>query len=106
MPFRHQNERKHQCPQSRRGVEGEALDRLHPAAESVDRRPSLKKIPHPGDFKDLPSGQNGGDLFTLWSGENFIQLQLRHRLQRELPHAFVQGALSNEVGHGATFAIE
>jgi hypothetical protein len=68
--------------------------------------PVPKKIPQRDEFKDLPSGQNGGDFFALRSGENLIQLQLRHRLQRELPYAFVEGALSNEVGHGATFVVE
>jgi hypothetical protein len=67
---------------------------------------SLKKIPQREEFKDLPSGQNGGDFFGLRSGENLIELQLRHWLQCELPYAFVDSALSNEVGHGATFVIE
>ncbi|SRR6266849_5081430 len=67
----------------------------------------LEKIPQPGELKDLLSRQNGGDHFTLRSGVNFIQTQLGHRLQRELPYAFVESALSNEVGHGATdrFAV-
>jgi hypothetical protein len=64
------------------------------------RAKQLKKIPQPGEFKDLLSRQNRGDHFTLRRGVNFIQMQLRHRLQRELPYAFVKRR--NEVGSGAT----
>jgi hypothetical protein len=35
----------------------------------------LKKIPQPGEFNDLLSGQNGGDHFPLRSGVNFVQMQ-------------------------------
>jgi hypothetical protein len=68
----------------------------------ASREKYLKKIPQPGEFNDLPSRQNSGDQFTLRSGVNLIQMQLRYRLRRELPYAFVKSALSNEVGSGAT----
>ncbi len=66
----------------------------------------LKKIPQPGEFNDLLSRQNSGDQFTLGSGVDFIQIQLRHGLRCELQYAFVKSALSNEVGSGAQRAAE
>jgi len=68
----------------------------------------LKKIPQPSEFNDLLSRQNSGDQFTLRGGVDLIEMQLRYRLRRELPYAFVKRALSNEVGHGAadTLIIE
>ena len=75
-------------------VDPERMGRQRPA----DR---LKKIPQRGEFDDLLSRQNGGDQFTPRSGVDIVEMQLRHRLGRELPYAFLKGALRNEVGSGA-----
>ena len=72
------------------------------ARDASGRRPAdrLKKIPQRGEFDDLLSRQNGGDQFTPRSGMD-LEMQLRHRLGRELPYAFLESALRNEVGSGA-----
>jgi len=68
----------------------------------------LKKVPQPGEFNDLLRRQDSGDQFTLWSGVNLVQMQLRHWLGRELPYALVKSALGNGVGSGqrASLIIE
>ena len=73
------------------------------ARDASGRRPAdrLKKIPQRGEFDDLLSRQNGGDQFTPRSGMDLVEMQLRHRLRRELPYAFLKSALRNEVGSGA-----
>ena len=78
-------------------VDPERMGRQRPAAGRI----RLKKIPQRGEFNDLLSRQNGGDQFTPRSGVDIVEMQLRHRLGRELPYAFVKSALRNEVGSGA-----
>ena len=73
------------------------MGRQRPAAGRI----RLKKIPQRGEFNDLLSRQNGGDQFTPSSGVDIVEMQLRHRLGRELPYAFLKSALRNEVGSGA-----
>ena len=79
------------------------LCRSIPASARYARGPAdrLKKIPQRGEFNDLLSRQNGGDQFTPSSGVDIVEMQLRHRLGRELPYAFLESALRNEVGSGA-----
>jgi hypothetical protein len=73
------------------------------ARDASGRQPAdrLKKIPQRGEFDDLLSRQNGGDQFTPRSGMDLVEMQLRNRLGRELPYAFLKSALRNEVGSGA-----
>jgi hypothetical protein len=61
---------------------------------------ALQKIPQPGEFDDVFSGQNGTDERFLWSSMDLIQTMLRCGLGHELPYAFVKSAISYQVGIG------
>jgi hypothetical protein len=84
-----------------RGLSGAALSGPTRGSPAAIRRRAPKESPLAGRINDLLNRQNTGDQFTLRSSVDLVQVQLRHRLQGELPYAIVKRTLSGQVGNGA-----
>jgi hypothetical protein len=82
----------------------------HPRILRVDFL-SLKKLPQPGEFNDLFSGQDGAHQRLLRSRVNLIQMMLKRGFGHKLPYAFVKSAINYQIWTGAkggtnTFVFE
>jgi hypothetical protein len=64
------------------------------------KKGASEKIPQPGEFNNVFSGQDGADERFLWGGMDLIQVMLRCGLGHELPYAFVKSAISYQIGTG------
>lgn len=65
-----------------------------------------KKIPKPGDFNNVFRGQDSAYERLLRRGVYLVQMTLGRGFCHELPDAFVEGAVDQQISVGMTGLLE
>ncbi len=65
-----------------------------------------KKIPKPGDFNNMLRGQDSAYKRLLRRGVYLVQMPLGRGFCHELPDAFVEGAVDQQISVGMTGLLE